>query len=203
MSSSSQAARDIKREEERRENRIKTGTEVIRHNFANSFNDDYYKKQEALGYLAVRPDVDRQYNDSVRQLQAALARNGLLGSTARGMMEARLEGDRVNAYGKVDDSVRGSLNARKADVANAEMAAIGQLQASADPSSAAAQAATLTAANSAAPRWSPLGQVFTDATAGLATQADLERAGMNRYNLGISNWGSGVRRYTSNIGGRT
>jgi hypothetical protein len=201
MSAQSQAAKDIKSEEERREERIKTGTQVIRHNFANSFNDDYYKKIEALGYKAVQPDVDRQYNDSMRQLQAALARNGLLGSTARGSLEARLEGERKAAYGKVDDSVRGSLNARRADVANAEMAAIGQLQASADPSSAAAQAATLTAANSAAPRWSPLGQVFTDVTAGLATQADLERNAMNRYNLGISNWNPNVRRYASNIGG--
>jgi hypothetical protein len=43
--------------------------------------------------------------------------------------------------------------------------------------------------------------VFTDATAGLATQADLERSGQNRYNAGVSNWGNNIRRYTSNVGG--
>ena len=106
MSAQSQAARDIKDEETRRENNIRTGTQVIRHNFTNSFNDDYYKNLEALGYKAVQPDVDRQYNDSMRQLQAALARNGLLGSTARGTLEARLEGERKTAYGKVDDFER-------------------------------------------------------------------------------------------------
>jgi len=201
MSAASDAARDAKREEEARQERIKTGTSVIRHNFANSFNDDYYKKLEGLGYAAVQPEVNNQYNDSLRQLQAALTRNGLLGSSARDDMETRLEKQRVIANQKVTDSVRGQINSRKQDVANAEMAAIGQLQASADPMSAAAQAATLTAANTAAPRWSPLGQVFTDATAGLATQADLERAGTNRYNLGVSNWGNNIRRYTSNVGG--
>ena len=201
MSAASQAARAARDEELAREERIRTGTQVIRHNFANSFNDAYYKKLEGLGYQSLQPDVDNQYNDSLRQLKAALTRNGLLGSSARGEAEARLDTQRVSANQKVTDEVRGALNARKMDVANSEMAAIGQLQQSADPSSAAAQAATLTAANTAAPRWSPLGQVFTDATAGLATQADLERSGANRYNFGVSNWGNNIRRYSQNVGG--
>lgn len=189
-------------EEKRRQNRVATGTSVIRHNFKQAFDGDYYKNLEKAGYDAVKPDVQSQYDGAMRQLQAALSRNGLMTSTARGEAEAKLDKQNVTANRMVDDSVRGSLNARKQDVANSEMAAIGQLQASADPMSAAAQAATLTEANYAAPRWSPLGQVFTDATAGLATQADLERQGTNRYNFGVSNWGNNVRRYTQNVGGR-
>lgn len=187
-------------EERARQARIKTGTSVIRHNFAQSFNDDYYKQLSDAGYAALKPGVQTQYDDALRQLQAALTRNGLLGSTARGETEARLDKQNVLAQQQVDDSVRGSINQRKMDVANAEMATIGQLQSSADPMSAAAQAATLTAANTAAPRWSPLGQVFTDATAGLATQADLERSNQNRYNFGVSNWGNNSKRYFQNVG---
>jgi hypothetical protein len=194
-------AQDAADEEKHRQARIQTGTSVIRHNFAKSFDPAYYANLEKLGYAAVKPGVQQQYDDAMRQLQAALTRNGLLGSTARGESEARLDKQNVIANQMVDDSVRGSINARKTDVANSEMAAIGQLQASGDPMSAAAQAASLTAANTAAPRWSPLGQVFTDATAGLATQADLERSGQNRYNAGVSNWGNNIRRYTQNIGG--
>ena len=202
MSAASQLAQQARDEELARQERIKTGTAVIQHNFANTFNDAYYKHLNALVYQAIQPDVDTQYNDSVRQLQAALTRNGLLGSTARGEMEARLDKQKTGAYMKVDDAVRGQLNQRKVDVANAQMSTIGQLQASGDPMSAAAQGAMLAAANTAAPRWSPLGQVFTDATAGLATQADLERQGTNYYNAGITNWGNNIRRYTQNIGGR-
>lgn len=193
-------AQDAAAEEERRQNRISTGTSVIRHNFKNSFDPAYYKNLETQGNLSLKTGVKNQYDDAMRQLQAALARNGLGGSTVRGEQEARINEENRKAGMLVDDSVRATISNRKMDVANSEMAAIAQLQSSADPASAAAQAATLTEANYAQPAWQPLGQVFTDATAALSTQSELERQGNNRYNFGVSNWGNNVRRYTTNVG---
>jgi hypothetical protein len=193
-------AKFARQEELQRDARIGQGTVDIRSKFAKAFNDDYYKRFETAGTDYYKPQIDVQYQDSLRNLQAALARNGLLDSSARVQQEKRLSDQQETATKQVGQNIQNQINTRKADVANQESVAVGQLQASADPASAAAQASSLIKSQTALPGWSPLGQVFTDATAGLATQGDLERANQNRYNMGVSQWGNNARRYLQNVG---
>jgi hypothetical protein len=197
--SSKQAAEAQKREIER-EDRVRIGTQDIRNKFANAFNEDYYKGFEKAGTEYYKPQLDLQYKDSLNQLQYALARNGLGDSTAAVTQRERLKRQNTTATDQVAENIRSQMNQRKSDVANQESVAVGQLQASANPSAAAQQTANLINNQTALPGWSALGQVFTDATAGLATQGDLERANQNRFNVGVSKWGDNTRRFLQNVG---
>jgi hypothetical protein len=194
-----QAAKAEQKEFER-EGKIRMGTQDIRNKFASAFNDDYYKDFEKAGTEYYKPQLDSQYKESLNQLQAALARNGLGQSSVAVTQADRLKRQNQTANDQVAENIRNQSNQRKSDVANQESVAVGQLQASADPAAASQQAANLIKSQTALPGWSPLGQVFTDATAGLATQGDLERANQNRYNAGVSQWGNNARRFLQNVG---
>lgn len=196
-------ARRAREAEEKREQRVRTGTAQIRQRFGQTYTDDYYKNLQdtvaSQGQLELQP----QFEQARRSLMAALTRSGLRHSSIQERKGADLTRQRLLADDMVTSRALDAVQRRKQDVANAENIAIGQLQASADPVAAVATASSLAEANSAMPAWQPLGQVFTDATAGLATQAQLERDGNARYNLGVSNWfPSGSRsRYTTNVRG--
>ena len=197
-------ARLAREAEEKREKRIKMGTADIRSRFGQAFGEDYYTGPEGLETKAkayYKPQLEDQYAEALKQLQFAMARTGLLNSGSRSMKEAKALKTFNEGEISIAERARGLSNQRRQDVASAEQGAVSQLQASADPAAAAAQASNLIAANSAMPEFQPLGQVFTDFTAGLATQGNLERQGRNRYNVGISNVGNNLRRYTQNIRG--
>lgn len=194
-------AREAREAEKKRQDRIDFGTKTIRASFGRNFDTPYYDKLQETGLGSYKDSFENQYADSLKQLQSALARTGMSASSTAARRMTDLEKKKGLQWMDVQDRVRDTVTDRKRSVADAEMLSLQQLQASADPSAAAAQAASQIAINSAPQRWSPLGQVFTDATAGLATQADLERQGTNRYNAGVSNWGNNVRRYVTNVGG--
>lgn len=175
-------------EEIQRRERINYGTKLIRDQFDQAFNNDFYKTMEANARKLYEPQVKQQYADSLSQLQAALARSGLSTSTQANKKSLQLADQLYNAKQTMRANIINSINARKGDVANAENTAITQLENSADPFAATAQAARSIERESQQPAFSPLGQLFTDATAGLATQADMERQGTNRYDMGVSNW---------------
>jgi hypothetical protein len=193
-------ASQARQQEMEREIRIAQGTKDIRKQFGDAFGDSYYKKFEDTAKAFYKPQLDQQYTDSLRNLQAALARNGLTDSSVRVDQEARLNRERATGDSQVGENIRNQMNERKSDVANQETIATGQLQTSADTGAAAAQASNLIRANSEFPGWSPLGQVFTDTSAFLANQGEAERSGNPRYNMGVSRWGDNARRYISNIG---
>jgi hypothetical protein len=200
-------AQRAREEEQARQARITAGTVKLREMFGTQFTPDYYKtKIEDPARKLYQPQVETDYANSLKQLQFALARNGFgLGkdtSTLYRQKMADAQRQKLLADDRVTNEIQNLVAGRKGDVANAETAALNQLQASGDPISAAAQAANQIDARSQTPQFQPLGQVFTDFTAGLATQADLERSGQNRYNFGVSNWGNNTSRWIKNIGGR-
>jgi hypothetical protein len=119
---------------------------------------------------------------------AALARSGLSTSTQANKKGLALADQLYNAKQTARANIINSINARKTDVSNAENTSLTQLENSADPFAATAQAARSIAVQSQQPAFSPLGQLFTDSTAGLATQAEMERQGNNRYDFGVTNW---------------
>lgn len=196
------AARTARAEERARNEQIAFGTQQIRNLFAKQFDDSYFDKLRDVGTERYTPEVNDQYEMSLRDLRAALLRSGISNSTAAVDMQRGLDEQRGKALQDIKSNVQGVVNQRRQQIANAELQTIGQLQASGDASAAAEQARSMINLNTKPEAWSPLGQVFTDVTAGLATQAELERAGRNRYNVGVSNWfGSKPSgRYTTNVG---
>ena len=188
--------------EAEKQRKIDVGTKRVREIFAEQFTPESYQKVEKDALSAWQPQLKRQYDDSLKQLKFALARSGLSSS---GTYARKVHRDAPEAFDlqnqALTDKARGLATQRKTDVANAEQMTLNQLYNSADPEAAAAQAAGLSDINSQQPAYSPLGQVFTDFTAGLATQADLERSGQNRFNFGVSNWGNNTRRYAQNVAG--
>lgn len=182
------AARRAEEAERQREARIKFGTAEIRKKFDAQFNTPYYMAMEKDARAVYEPQINDQYEASLAQLQGALARAGLSSSSVSAKKGSELQFQKGLATQEKRSKIQNAINQRKGEVANAENTTLAQLSTSADPFAAQQQAATLIAANSAQPGWSPFGQIFTDATAGLATQADLERSNQNRYNMGVTNW---------------
>jgi hypothetical protein len=132
------------------------------------------------GELAVQPKLTTSTTTRCASCKPRFTRNGLLGSSARDDMETRLEKQRVIANQKVTDRARASQLA-EARCCQRRDGCHRSLQASADPASVAARPRRHGGEHcraSLVPRTR-----FADVTAGLVTQADLERAGTNRYNL--------------------
>jgi hypothetical protein len=197
------AAERAATEERLRQERIQRGTMGIRSLFAKQFTPAYYGGLEKASTTSGNRQLDAQYADSLAKLKFSLARTGTLRSTARSSQEAQFGGRYDLARQQIAENARQLANQRKGDVANAENVAVTQLQASADPAAAAAQAANMIQANSYVPQYQPLGQIFTDLTGTLATQADLERTGRNRYGVNnpVSSFGNKAKQWF-NVGAR-
>jgi hypothetical protein len=194
-------ARRARQAEEARRQRIQAGTNNVRGQFSSMFNSGYYKKMEDDILAMYNAELAPQWDDAQMQLQAALMRAGLNNSSIAVKRGDRLQQNKELAEQEIKERATGAVQTRKQQVADAEAMVLSQLNQSADADSAAAQAANRIQANYSMPQTPPLGMVFQDVAAGLATQADLERNQQNRYNMGVSQWGNNLARYMRNIGG--
>lgn len=200
--SAAREARRARKDEEARQARIKQGTIDVRNKFASQFNPAYYQKLSTALNEKYDKDVQQQYHDATQELQAALMRAGLFDSSV-GAEKTGLAADKYqSALADVERAKTDVIQKRKQDVAAAENSVINQLTTTADQNAAFANAESQIRANYEQPQFPVLGQLFTDFTAGLSQQAEAERQGTNKYNLGISNWGNNTRRYFANIGGK-
>lgn len=195
-------AQRARNEELARQGRVAQASSQTRQKFRDVFSDDYYAQELAKFQNAYAPDVKRQHANALEQLQAALMRSGLFESS----VAARKSGEAAEALqgAKNEVTARGlaAQANRKLDVAGAENTVIGQLVNTADAQAAFENASSAIRTNTSPTPTPMLGQVFTDLSAGLATQADLERSGQARYNVfgRIPGWGTGGSRYTRNVG---
>ncbi|MGB1140726.1 MAG: hypothetical protein ACPG1A_07495 [Halioglobus sp.] len=201
-------AKDQEKREKERMARIESGTEEIRAMFAGNFTPEFYEthKQNFLDYY--KPQLQLQIDETNRQLTGGLARAGNL----RGMIpELDANGNFTGRYtnrvgggssvaidrfadleeqhnikkGELVDRANQAVNDKRQRVQGAQDNVIMQLQATADDSGAISDAASNARSLAEREAYDPLGQVFTDVTFGLATQADLERRGNARYDTGI------------------
>jgi DNA-binding protein Fis len=189
-----------KYEEQLRQQRIDLGTREIRELFADKFNSDYYQGIEKTARDLYEPQINDQYKLALNSLEAALSRSGLSSSTAGNQKRAEALEQKESATTKKRAMIQSILNQRKQGVMDAENSALAQLQDSANPFAAAQSASQLIKQQSQPEVYQPLGQIFTDFTAGLATQAELEREGNNRYDFGVTNWFK-PKRSVLNVGG--
>ncbi|HZO54886.1 MAG TPA: hypothetical protein VFB63_19420 [Bryobacteraceae bacterium] len=197
-------ARRARQEEQQRQLNISTGTADTRNKFAHTFDKKYYDDlvQNVKNYY--QPDVDKQFADAAKAMEAGLMRAGLFNSYVASKKEKEKETARLRGNTAVNQMALGAKNQRVSDVEFAQNQVLNQLNATGDSSAAFANAASAIKANYDAPAMPMLGQVITDLSAGLATQADLERNNQNRRTLfgRIPGWSTGGgSRYTRTVGG--
>lgn len=183
---------ELREEEEKRQARIRKGTDRINNIFDTSFDQNYYANQRDNYLDYARPQLEKQYGDASKELTFALSRGGNLDSSARASKAADLqELYDLNAQ-KIGDDAIGYRSRAKASIEDARSGLINTLNATGDAQQAASSAIARADALSAPPAYSPLAQLFTDFTAGLGTQAALERASYysggqvgSRYSTGL------------------
>lgn len=184
-------AKQARREEEARQAEIREGTTRINKTFNREFRPQFFKQQAESYKRFARPQLDRQFEDAGNELTYDLADRGLLDSSVRGEKTAELEElFETNRQDMIDRAREFSTTARN-NVEDARSNLIMNLQATGDAEGAAKAALNRADALSRPPAYSPLTDLFTSFTAGLGTQAQLERAYAAgspikpRYNLGI------------------
>jgi len=170
--------------EQQRQNNIKAGYDQIQQIFG-GFNDDFYNTRSTAYTDYAQPQLDKQYEEAVKQLTFALARNGRLDSSVAGEQRAKLQedydtqktalADRALSYGK---DARTAVEGSRADLVslNSNLA---------NPATIANEAQNRLAGLQAMPNFEPLAPLFVNIGEGLGTQAELERRNQSRYNTGL------------------
>ncbi len=172
---SAQIARE---QEEQRRARITEGTASIDSAFA-GFDDSFFGgiEQSALDFF--NPQIDRQFDRTRETLIKNLARQGNLNASTGARQLADLDTAGQEQRVTFADKARGFATSSRADVENNRANLLRQLQASADPSAAAATAAAQAQLLSAPPTFSPIGDLFTQFGRNAEVQIENARRGFN------------------------
>lgn len=161
--------------EAERQGRIRQGTNAINSTFG-QFNDDFYRGIRSAYQDYAMPQLDDQFNDAREQLTFALTRAGTLNSSVRAEENARMQREYDITRQNILDQALNYENQARSKVEDARGELVRTLQGTADAAGAAQSARARAGALAQAPAFSPLEQLFTDFTAGIARQAALERA---------------------------
>lgn len=185
-------AAQARRGEEQRQARIREGTTKINSTFDGQFNDDFFKNRQKAFMDYSTPQLEDQYGKANKELTFSLARGGNLDSSTRGQKLGELQKlYDVNKQKVADDALSSSTQARTA-VEDARGNLISTLNATGDAQGAANSALTRASALSQPAAYSPLGQLFTDFTSALGTQAAQERAAAASGGAYKSNYDTGL-----------
>ncbi len=145
--------------EDQRNARIKTGLGDINHTFE-QFNPQFYAQREQDYTNYALPQFYNQLGNTQRQAFYGLANRGLAGSGASAQAASNLGREaNVQKQGIADTAIQQSSQTRK-EVEQQRAQLIAQLQASADPTSAAQQALSSASAYSLPSSFQPLGNLF-------------------------------------------
>lgn len=190
--SSNKAAKQARADEQARQERIRQGTERVGSIFDSQFNDGFFDRRRQAYVDFAKPQLEDQYGDAQKELTFALARGGNLNSSVRGEKAADLEKRFTLANQEIQDKALSQANEARSQVEGARTDLIGMLNATGDAEGAANSAVSRANVLSQPTAYSPLSQLFADFTAGLGTQAALERANYysggqvgSRYNTGL------------------
>lgn len=169
------AAAAARAREEARQAAIRDGMSRIDSAFT-QFNDDFYNARNKAYVDYAMPQLDDQWTKAQQELTYALSRNGLLNSSAGAekMADARRDYDRqkqgIGATGiNYANQARGDVERNRSDL-------VAQLNATADPTSAAQAAANRASSLSATPGFQPLGLLFQNVAANIGSQIETKRA---------------------------
>lgn len=169
-------AKKARKDEQKRQNEIRGGTKRIGDIFGKNFDDKFFTGRRAAFTNYAAPQLEDQYGDAQRKLTFALARGGNSDSS----VAAQKFGELTKLYDinkqKVADDALAHETELRTGVEDARSNLVATLNATGDAQGAANSALTRASALSRPAAYSPLAQLFTDFTAGLGTQAAMERA---------------------------
>lgn len=184
-------AGEARAREEARQASIRTGMGNIDSAFA-GFNDDFFNARGKAYTDYAMPQLDEQWGKAQEDLTYGLSRSGLLNSSAAAekMADAKRDYDRQRQA--IESTGLDYANQARGDVERNRSDLVAQLNATADPTSAAQAAANRAGMLSASPGFQPLGQLFQNLSENLKTQMDYQRATdtanrVSLYGVGGSN----------------
>lgn len=184
------AAAQAREDEKRRQERIQKGMGNINETFS-TFDDSFYDRRANAYKAFAMPNVESQYKDAHQGLVYNLARSGNLASSEAARQMGILNQDRNSANLKVADASLDYANKSRQQVEQARTDLVNQLMATADPSTAASQAAARSATLTPDPAMVGLGDLFGN-TMKLANVTN--KASMYLDNApGWSAWGIGSK----------
>lgn len=182
-------AERLRQAEERRQANIAMGQQEIASAFG-QFDDNFFN-QRSQSYLDfAMPELDRQFQDQVRQLTANLARTGNLNSSLRGDLMGQLQREYDTSKLSLADRARGFADEARSGVSSAKARLMESNAQLADPgvirNTAMAEAQGL----SVNPQFAQLGQLLSDLSAnvgqpGTQRGATGSTAGVQLFNPGV------------------
>lgn len=176
-------ARQARLREEERQARLKSGLTNIDSVFS-GFDNNFYDARKAayLGYY--RPQIEDQFGQAKDKLTYALARNGILNSTAAADEAARLTKNYADNWASIVSKAEADANALRGQVAGEKSALIQQLNATSDADRVTNDALSRTQMMyQNRPEYNPLGDIFAGVgdAVGNAAWANKQRQLYNAY----------------------
>ena len=161
----------LRQAEERRQQNISQGQQEISSAFG-QFDDNFFNQRAQSFTDFAMPQLDRQYQDQMRQLTAALARSGNLNSSLRGDLMGQLQREYDTGKLSLADQARGFSDQARTGVSAAQARLMESNAQLADPgmirNSAMAEAQGL----QANPQFAQLGQLLSNLSANVGGSAN-------------------------------
>lgn len=151
----------ITAQEAARQERIKDGMSRINSQFA-GFDQNFYDAAAENYKAATMPRMLRDYQTTRNNLTYALARGGMLKSSAGVQKNQSLQDELSSNQSRIANNAQDQANRLRGQVNEQKGNLIMQLQSSADPASIAEQATSATAGLRAPSAIAPLGNLFAD-----------------------------------------
>lgn len=163
-------AERLRQAEERRQQNIALGQQEIAGAFG-QFDDNFFN-QRAQSYLDfATPQLDRQYQDQMRQLTAALARSGNLNSSLRGELMGQLQREYDTGKLSIADQARTLADQARTGVTTAKSRLMESNAQLADPGTIRNSAMAEAQGFMANPQFAQLGQLLSNLSANVSPNA--------------------------------
>ena len=186
-------AERVRQAEIRRQENIAAGQSEISSAFG-QFDDNFYNQrmQSYMDYAA--PQLDKQYEDQIRQLSASLARSGNLNSSLRAERMAQLQEEYDRGKLTLAEQGRSYVDQARASTEAARARLMESNASLADPGTIRAAASAEASKLSINPQYASLGSLLSNLSADVGGNsnrvASQTAGGVNQYNTGLSG-GSG------------
>lgn len=160
-------AAQARADEEARQARIRAGSDAVDARFR-GFDDGFFDRRRTAYLNFAKPQLNQQFEDATRELSFSLARQGLGSSSVAAQRLARLQADRDLRAQEIAGAAESQVNQARTAVADARRGSLDLVSATGDMDAGINEANARAASLSTMPTYSALGDLFANATEGLA-----------------------------------